>query len=98
MKLTQLTAKPQLIKIQVDDEETVKEFGEAIEFWIWDRQPMHKFVKMANLKENDIESLVQVVREMVLDEEGKETLTEDVALPMNVLTKVIGKVVETLGK
>jgi hypothetical protein len=98
MKLTQLTAKPQLIKIQVDDEETVKEFGEPIEFWIWDRQPMHKFVKMANLKENDIESLVQVVREMVLDEEGKETLTEEVALPMNVLTKVIGKVVETLGK
>lgn len=98
MKLTQLTAKPQLIKIQIDDEETVKEFGEAIEFWIWDRQPMHKFVKMANLKENDIESLVQVVREMVLDEEGRETLTEEVALPMNVLTKVIGKVVETLGK
>ena len=98
MKLTQLTAKPQLIKIQIDDEETIKEFGEAIEFWIWDRQPMHKFVKMANLKENDIESLVQVVREMVLDEEGRETLTEEVALPMNVLTKVIGKVVETLGK
>lgn len=98
MKLTQLTAKPQLIKIQIDDEETVKEFGEPIEFWIWDRQPMHKFVKMANLKENDIESLVQVVREMVLDEEGRETLTEEVALPMNVLTKVIGKVVETLGK
>jgi len=98
MKLTQLTAKPQLIKIQIDDEETVKEFGEPIEFWIWDRQPMHKFVKMANLKENDIESLVQVVREMVLDEQGKETLTEEVALPMNVLTKVIGKVVETLGK
>jgi hypothetical protein len=35
---------------------------------------------------------------MVLDEEGRETLTEEVALPMNVLTKVIGKVVETLGK
>lgn len=98
MKLTQLAAKPQLIKIQIDDEETVKEFGEAIEFWIWDRQPIHKFVKMANLKENDIDSLVQVVREMVLDEEGNETLTEDMALPMNVLTKVISKVVETLGK
>ena len=38
MKLSQLTAKPQLIDIHIDDEDTIKEFGEAIEFWTWDRQ------------------------------------------------------------
>lgn len=98
MKLTQLAAKPQLIKIVIDDEETISEYGENVEFWIWDRQPIHKFVKMANIKENDIESLISAVRELVLDEQGKEIITDESVLPTRVLTKVITRVVETLGK
>lgn len=98
MKLTQLSKNPQLIKLSLDDQDIIESYGEPIDFWIWDRQPMHKFVKMANLKENDIKSLVDIVQELVLDEDGKEFLTPDTALPMEVLTKVIGRVVETLGK
>ena len=45
MKLSQLAAKPQLIKLSIDDEATVKEHGEAIEFWTWDRQPLDTFMK-----------------------------------------------------
>ena len=98
MKLTQLTAKPQLIKIELSDEEIIKEFGEPIEFWIWDRQPINKFVKMANIKEDDISGLISTVQEIVLDEQGNTFLNDDAVLPMAVLTKVITKVVETLGK
>ena len=43
MKLNQLAAKPQLIRVEINDEETIKQFGESLEFWIWDRQPMDKF-------------------------------------------------------
>ena len=98
MKLTQLAAKPQLIKIELNDEEVVKEFGEALEFWIWDRQPMDKFVRMAQMKGEDMGELITAVNEMILDEEGNSIIKDELMLPTNIMTKVIGKVVETLGK
>ena len=98
MKLTQLTAKPQLIKIELNDDDILNEYGEAIEFWIWDRQPMANFVKFANLKENDITSLMSSIKDLVLDEKGNPILNDEITLPIPILTKVIGRVVETLGK
>ena len=98
MKLTQLAAKPQLIKIELLDDEIQQEYGEAIEFWIWDRQPMSNFVKFANLKEDDIGSMMTTIQDLVLDEQGHKFLTDETTIPIPVLTKVIQRVVETLGK
>jgi hypothetical protein len=98
MKLTQLAAKPQLIKMELDDEETVKEFGESLEFWIWDRQPIDKFIKLATLKADDLGQLIDAVNGMVLDEAGLPVLKDGETLPTHVMTRLIGKVVETLGK
>jgi hypothetical protein len=98
MKLTQLAAKPQLVKIELSDEDIVKEYGEPIEFWIWDRQPINNFVRLAQMKEDNTEELINMIKTMVLDEEGKPIMTDDNLLPTNVLTKVVMKVVETLGK
>lgn len=98
MKLTQLAAKPQLVMIEIADEDTIKEFGESLEFWIWDRQPLEKFVKMATMGSSNMGELVDMVNEMVLDDTGKQILTDGLSLPMHVMTKVLNKVVETLGK
>lgn len=98
MKLTQLTAKPQLVKVELNDEAIIKEFGEALEFWIWDRQPMDKFVKLAKVQSDNFSELVSLVNEMVLDEAGNPVVKGDDVLPTHVMTRVIGKVVETLGK
>lgn len=98
MKLSQLTAKPQLIDVHIDDEDTIKEFGEAIEFWTWDRQPMDTFMKLANSNGNDISNIIGVVRTLILDEKGKEILKDDEMLPTHILMKAIGKVTELLGK
>jgi hypothetical protein len=98
MKLTQLTAKPQLIKIELNDEEILKEYGEPIEFWIWDRQPMSNFVKFASLREDDVMSLMSTIQDLVLDEQGNRFLSDETTIPIPVLTKVVSRVVETLGK
>lgn len=98
MKLTQLSAKPQLIKISIDDEDIVKEFGEALDFWIYDRQPLDQFIRLAQMKGENFGDLIEVVNGMVLDEDGKRVLEGENMLPTNVMTKVISKVVETLGK
>jgi hypothetical protein len=39
-----------------------------------------------------------MVNGMVLDEEGQPVVKDDLVLPTGIMTKVIGKVVETLGK
>jgi hypothetical protein len=98
MKLSQLAAKPQLVKVEITDEEVVKEFGEPLEFWVYDRQDMDKFIKLATLDYTSFGEVTALVKELLLDEEGKQIINDDVVLPTNVLMKAITTVIETLGK
>jgi hypothetical protein len=98
MRLTQLAAKPKLIKIELTDEDIIKEYGEPIEFWIYDRQSMAKFIKLANSSEENYTAMVETVESMILDEEGKEILRDGLILPIPIMSKVVTRVVETLGK
>lgn len=98
MKINQLASKPQLIKVVVDDEDTVKEIGEELEFWTWDRQPLDKFMKLASIRNDQPQEIIEVVRELILDEEGKVVIKDDIMLPTQILIRVIQKVVEVLGK
>ena len=98
MKLSQLTAKPQLIDVIIDDEDTVKEFGEAITFFTWDRQPMDVFMKLASATSGDTINIINIVRTLILDEKGQEILQDDAMLPTHVLMKAIAKVTDILGK
>ena len=98
MKLSQLASKPQLIKLSIDDEDTVKEHGEAIDFWTWDRQPLDTFMKLANSDQANAGAMIDIVRTLILDENGKEVISKDLMLPSSVLIKVSSKIVETLGK
>ena len=98
MKLSQLASKPQLIKMTLDDEDTIKEFGEPVEFYTWDRQPMDTFMQLASVSNKDPEVMIGIIRTLILDEEGKEIITKDAMLPSSVLLRVVGKVVDLLGK
>ena len=98
MKLTQLSKKPELVKVELTDEDTLKEYGESLEFWVYDRTNMDVFVKMATMKNEDFGEMVEIVNKMILDEDGTPIVKDGYLLPSNILTRVIGKVVETLGK
>lgn len=98
MKLTQLAAKPKLVKFSLDDKETVEEYGEPIEFYMYDRQPLDIFLRMAALSGKDNTEMIVVVKDLILDEDGKPVLNNDTLLPSKVMLKVIGAVIEKLGK
>lgn len=98
MNLSQLTTKPQLIQLSIDDEEIIKEYNEPIVFYTWDRVPLDTFMKLANVNDNDQGSVIAVVKTLILDEKGKEILTKDNMLPTKVLLKAIAKVSDLLGK
>lgn len=97
MKLNQLASKPQLVKLTLDDAETVKEYNEPIEFWTYDRQPMDVFVKLAQLTTSDVGEIISIVRTMILDEKGKAIIVDDVTLPTPVLIRAVAKITELLG-
>ena len=98
MKLSQLASKPQLITIEVNDDAVVQEFGEPLEFHTWDRQPLDIFMKLASATQTDPGQMIDIVRKLILDENGKEIISKEQMLPTHVLVKVIARIVETLGK
>jgi len=98
MKLNQLAAKPKLIPFILDDEDTVKEFGEPVEFYSYDRQPLEVFMKLASAQQQDMSSMIDIVRTLILDEEGKQILVGENMLPSTLLIRAIAKIVEKLGK
>lgn len=98
MKLSDLARTPQLVEITISDDDIIAEYGESITFYTWDRQPLEVFLRLSNIDNNNSSALMESVRTLVLDENGKGILTNDIALPNNVLLKVITRVVESLGK
>ena len=98
MKLSSLSSKPQLIKLMIDDEETITEHGEAIEFYTWDRTPMDVYMKLADTDMNKSGAHVSLVIQLILDESAKPMVHDDITLPTNLLMKAVAKVVDRLGK
>ena len=98
MKLSQLAAKPKLVEIALDDEDTVKEFGEPLTFHTWDRQPLDVFMRLAVAQQSDQSGMLDIIRTMMLDEDGKQIISADAMLPTGVLIRAIGKLTDTLGK
>lgn len=98
MKITQIAAKPVLTEFMLDDDDTMREYGEPISFWSWDRQPMDTFMKLANATEKNTTELITIAKDLILDEFGKPCLVDGNTLPTKVLMRVIGKIVEVLGK
>ena len=97
MKLKDLAKKPELVEVTLDDEATVKEFGEPVTFHTWDRAPLDIFTKLASANQNDQGEMIDIVRKMILDETGKEIMTKESSLPPTLLLRSIGKIVEKLG-
>lgn len=98
MKLSQLAAKPQLIEVKIDDEETIKRYGEAVSFWVYDRYPVETFAKLATVKGDDFQQAADFVKDLILDEQGKPIANGENVLPTDISVKAVTKVVEVLGK
>ena len=98
MKLSELAQKPQLQKITITNEAIVEKYGEELEFYIYDRQPLDIFTKMADLGEANAGEYIHVVKDIILDEHGSPVCSDDMVLPIDVLTEALKLIGEHLGK
>lgn len=97
MKLAELSKEPQLIKITVDKKELVEKYGDELEFYVYDRQPLDSFTKLANA-DKDMTGVTEVIQSMILDEEGNKIVQDGKVLPLDVLMECVSLVGEKLGK
>lgn len=97
MKLKELSKKPALIELTLEDEDTIRDFGEPITFMTWDRAPLDVFTKLAAVDQKNASEVVDVVRHLILDEEGCEIIQKDNMLPPALLIRAIAKIVTQLG-
>lgn len=98
MKLSELAKKPKLIEVSIEDPETIEQYGEPVVFHMYDRMPLSMFVKMAAVDPENTGAIVNIVKDIVLDEKGKPLIDDDTALPVNLMMKVITVAVGDLGK
>lgn len=98
MKLKELAIKPQLNKITIDKPEIVEKYGESVEFYVLDRLPLDKYTKLASTKTEDFSGMIDLVKELILDEDGNPVMDEDHVLPTDLLNEAMVKVVESVGK
>lgn len=98
MKLSEICSEPQLIQLSIDDKDTVKQYGEPLVFYTWDRQPMDVFMRLANVDGKNTGDLIAIVKTLILDDAGNPVLNDKNMLPTSVMMKAISKVTEQLGK
>lgn len=98
MKLEQLASKPQLTKLTIDNPDIVETYGEELEFYVWDRLDMATYTKLAGIDQSDVTVMYAALRDMILDADGKPVMTDELVLPMDVMTAAVEKVVARLGK
>lgn len=98
MNLKDLAAKPQLTKLTIDDEDIVSQFGEPLDFYTWDRQPMDVFLNIARGGKEDMGAVIEVMKDLIMDEAGSPIMKDGMVLPGPVLIACVNKIVVALGK
>lgn len=98
MKLTELAKAPKLIKITIDEAALVEKYGEAIEFWVYDRVDMETFMRLATLEgKSSIDKIIVVMKDLILDEQGNKILDDNKILPTDVMIKAVEETIARLG-
>lgn len=96
MQLKELATKPKLKKVVVDTPVIVEAYGEPLEFYMWDRQDLPTYLKLAQIKNNQ-EQIFDIVKQVVLDDKGNQVLGDGEMLPVDIMVPVLEATVMQLG-
>lgn len=99
MKLEKFAAKPKLVELIIDDADIVETYGETVTFYMYDIVNMNVYFEFFKARaDSHMESLVTIIRKLILNAKGEAILVEGIDLPMDLMAASIVKVGEVLGK
>lgn len=97
MDLKAAAKKPKLHKISLEAAHVIDEYGEALDFYMYDRYDMPTYIKLSMVDQADTGAMLEVIRELVLDSKGKTMLEPEDQLPPAVMVDMMNAVVNQLG-
>lgn len=99
MDISKFAKKPELMKMEIDDQDIVKEYGDAVTFYIYDNIDISTYFDFYKVQqEQDGVKLQALMRKIILKEDGKPALAADEMLPMDLTLAALVKINENLGK
>jgi hypothetical protein len=99
MDISKFAKKPTLTKIVMDDQEVIDTYGETIEFHMLDQMSISTYFEFYRLQqEQDSDKLNELLRKIVLKEDGTPALTEEEIFPVDLTLGLLVKINEFLGK
>jgi hypothetical protein len=99
MDISTLAKKPELVKLEINDEDIVRDFGEPISFYIMDQIDVSTYFDFYKFQQNqDSDLLMSVLRKLILKEDGSRSIAEDSVLPVNLTLAVLVRINDFLGK
>lgn len=99
MNIKQFASVPELVKIELDDEDLLKKYGEPITFHTYNIVSLSTYFEFFNARSNsEFENLDKIIKKLILDENGKQVLNGNEDLPIDIAAAAINKIGEILGK
>ena len=98
MNLQELAVKPTLTKLTIKEPKIVEKYGEVLDFYIYDRQPLDIFAKLASLTEDNPLKFTDMLVDLILNEKGEPVMSDDKILPIDVITEAVKLIGDKLGK
>ncbi len=99
MKLSELSKKPELIKLTIDKKDLVEKYGETLDFYMYDRQPLHVYSRIAKSSQSeDIGDYLIMLMDVMLNADGTTVMDEESLLPLDLMTEAMTLIAQHLGK
>lgn len=99
MDIKQLAKRPEVIQVTLDTPELVESYGEPITFWMKDFVDINTYFDFFKSQgESEGQKLNELMRRIILKEDGTPAMTDDEALPIDIAVAALTKINETLGK
>jgi hypothetical protein len=98
MKLSELAKKPKLIELTISKQELVEKYGDELTFFMYDRQSLDIFTKLANATQDNVGEYMTILKDIIVNEDGKPVMDDEMVLPIDVLTEAMRLIGERLGK
>lgn len=99
MDISRFAKKPVLTKIVMDEAEVIETYGEAIEFHMLDQMSISTYFEFYRLQqEQDSDKLNDLLRKIILKDDGTPALTADEIFPVDLTLGLLVKINDFLGK
>jgi hypothetical protein len=98
MKLSELAKKPKLIELTISKQELVEKYGDELTFFMYDRQSLDIFTKLANATQDNVGEYMTILKDIIVNEDGQPVMDGEMVLPIDVLTEAMTLIGARLGK